>query len=155
MCGKRRFLPVWLLLFLLLPGLARAADLKFLSSTQYLWYTDPFKDDDQSDLVQYLKIGATKIDPAGRFSAFGYGRVSYQFGGDKDPALGDDEDAIGRLYFLYVNYALPENRGEVRLGRQYVAVGAGAGTMAAATPWSSSTTSSLRRSSRSSRRRST
>lgn len=121
--------PVCLLLLLLLPGLARAADLRFTSSTQYLWYTDPFKDDDLSDLVQYVKIGATKIDPSGRFSAFGYGRVSYQFGGDGDPALGDEDSALGRLYFLYVNYALPEDRGEIRLGRQYVSVGAGAGTI--------------------------
>lgn len=124
-----RHVPVWLLLLLLLPGLARAVDLRFQSSTQYLWYTDPFQNDDQSDLVQYVKIDATKIDPAGRFSAFGYGRVSYQFGGDDDSALGDDDGAIGRLYFLYVNYALPENRGDLRLGRQYVAVGAGAGTI--------------------------
>ena len=128
---KKRWLPLvgTLLLFFLTPGLSPAADLRFQSSTQYLWYTDPFKDDDQSDLVQYVKIGATKIDPTGRFSAFGYGRVSYQFGGDNDPALGDDDGAIGRLYFLYVNYALPQERGEIRLGRQYVAVGAGAGTI--------------------------
>lgn len=121
--------PVWLLLLLLLPGLSRAADLRFQSSTQYLWYTDPFQDDDLSDLVQYVKIGATKIDAAERFSAFGYGRVSHQWGGDHDPVLGDDDGVLGRLYFLYVNYALPENRGDIRLGRQFVAVGAGAGTI--------------------------
>jgi len=126
---RRRFLPVWILLFLLVPGGSIAADLRFQSSTQYLWYTDPFQDEDQSDLVQYVKIGATEIDPEGRFSAFGYGRVSYQFGGSDDPALGDADGAIGRLYFLYVNYALPEQRGDIRLGRQYVAVGAGAGTI--------------------------
>ncbi len=129
MDATRRSLPVWVLLLLLLPGFARAADLRFESSTQYLWYTDPFQNDDQSDLVQYIKIGATKIDPSGRFSAFGYGRVSHQFGGEDDPALGDDDGVLGRLYFLYVNYALPEDRGEIRLGRQYVAVGAGAGTI--------------------------
>jgi len=129
MGGKSRFHRFWILLLLALPGLAHAADLRFQSSTQYLWYTDPFQDEDQSDLVQYVKIGATKIDPAGRFSAFGYGRVSRQFGGSDDPALGDDDGVLGRLYFLYVNYALPEERGEIRLGRQYVAVGAGAGTI--------------------------
>lgn len=128
---KKRWLPVvgTLLLFFLTPGLSPAADLRFQSSTQYLWYTDPFKDDDQSDIVQYLKIGATKLDEAGRFSAFGYGRISQQFGSDDDFALGDSEDVLGRLYFLYVDYSLPEERGAVRLGRQFVAVGAGAGTI--------------------------
>jgi len=129
MGGKTRFHWVWILLLLAVPGLARAADLRFQSSTQYLWYTDPFQDDDQSDLVQYVKIGATKIDPEGRFSAFGYGRVSRQFGGDDDPVRGNDDGFLGRLYFLYLNYALPEERGEIRLGRQFVAVGAGAGTI--------------------------
>jgi len=129
MGSSRRFLPVWLLLILLAPGLSLAADLRFQSSTQYLWYTDPFQDKDQSDLVQYVKIGATKIDPQGRFSAFGYGRVSHQFGGGDDPALSDADGVIGRLYFLYLDYMLPQDRGEIRLGRQYVAVGAGAGTI--------------------------
>lgn len=128
---KKRWLPVvgTLLLFFLTPGLSPAADLRFQSSTQYLWYTDPFKDDDQSDIVQYLKISATKLDEAGRFSAFGYGRISQQFGSDDDFALGDSEDVLGRLYFLYVDYSLPEERGGIRLGRQFVAVGAGAGTI--------------------------
>ena len=71
--------------------------------------------------MQYVKIGATKIDPEGRFSAFGYGRVSRQFGGDDDSARGNDDGFLGRLYFLYLNYALPEERGEIRLGRQFVA----------------------------------
>jgi hypothetical protein len=129
MKGKRWLFPVVLLLLFLAPGPARAADIRFQSSTQYLWYTDPFKDQDQSDIVEYLKIGAPAIDNSGRFSAFGYGRVSKQFGGDVDPLLGDDEDVLGRLYFLYVNYALPADRGDIRLGRQFVAVGAGAGTV--------------------------
>lgn len=129
MRGTKWSIPILLLLLLLGPWYAFAADLRFESSTQYLWYTDPFKDDDQSDIVQYLKIGAPKIDKAGRFSAFGYGRISQQFGSDTDVRLGDDEDILGRLYFLYVNYSLPAQRGDIRLGRQYVAVGAGAGTI--------------------------
>ena len=127
---RKGWLPmVGILLLFLTPGLSLPADLRFQSSTQYLWYTDPFKDKDQSDIVQYVKIGAPKIDKAGRFSAFGYGRGSQQFGSEDDRALGDDEDVIGRLYFLYVNYSLPERRGDIRLGRQFVAVGAGAGTI--------------------------
>jgi len=37
--------------------------------------------------------------------------------------------SLGRLYYMYLNYALPSDRGEIRLGRQFVAVGAGAGTV--------------------------
>ncbi len=129
MRGTRLFFPIFLLLLLLGPWHALAADFRFQSSTQYLWYTDPFKNEDQSDIVQYFNIGASKIDKAGRFSAYGYGRISQQFGSETDVLLGDDEDTLGRLYFLYVNYSLPEQRGDIRLGRQYVAVGAGAGTI--------------------------
>ncbi len=129
MSRKVRFL--WIGLFLLssIPAVSLAAELRFQSSTQYLWYTDPFKDKDQSDLVEYLKFGVTNLDPAGRFSAVGYGRLSRQFGGENDPKLGDDDGLLGRLYFLYVNYSLPSNHGEIRLGRQYVSVGAGSGTV--------------------------
>jgi len=129
MRGTRWSFPILLVLLLLGPWHALAADFRFQSSTQYLWYTDPFQDKNESDIVQYLKIGAPEIDEAGKFSAFGYGRISQQFGSDTNVLLGDDEDPLGRLYFLYVNYSLPEQRGDIRLGRQYVAVGAGAGTI--------------------------
>jgi hypothetical protein len=129
MKGKRWLFPVVLLLLFLAPGPARAADVRFQSSTQYLWYTDPFLDKDQSDVVEYLKISAPAIDNAGRFSAFGYGRVSKQFNAGEDGVFSDSDDILGRLYFLYVNYALPGSRGDIRLGRQFVAVGAGAGTI--------------------------
>lgn len=129
MKGKRWLFPVVLLLLFLAPWPACAADVRFQSSTQYLWYPDPFLDKDQSDIVQYLKIGAPAIDNAGRFSAFGYGRVSRQFNAGPEEVFGNSDDILGRLYYLYVNYAFPGNRGDVRLGRQYVAVGAGAGTV--------------------------
>ena len=129
MKGKRWLFPVVLLLLFLAPGPARAADVRFQSSTQYLWYNDPFLDKNQSDVVEYLKVGAPAIDNAGRFSAFGYGRVSKQFNSGQDGVFSDSDDILGRLYFFYVNYALPERRGDIRLGRQYVAVGAGAGTI--------------------------
>jgi hypothetical protein len=79
--------------------------------------------------VEYLSVGAPAIDNAGRFSAFGYGRVSRQFNASQEGVFGNSDDVLGRLYFFYVNYALPESRGDIRLGRQFVAVGAGAGTI--------------------------
>lgn len=132
MRARNRSLPVRLLPFLLLlagPGSASAADLSVSGATQYYSYTDPFRDDSRGDLVQYLKLSAPSLDNAGRFSAHGYGRASLQFGGSDDPKAGDSDDLLGRLYYLYLNYALPGNRGDVRLGRQFVSVGAGAGTV--------------------------
>lgn len=129
MTGKKLLFAVSLLLLALAPVCAVAADVKAQSSTQYLWYNDPFQDKTQGDLLQYVKFNATKIDAANRFSAVGYGRVSQQFGSSDEAARGDSDDVLGRLYFLYMNYAIPEDRGDVRLGRQFVAVGAGSGTI--------------------------
>ena len=125
----RRLFPVLLLLLALVPRPALAAEFRAESSTQYLWYLDPFKNDKESDVVQYVRVGAPQIDASGRLSAFGYGRLSKQFGGEDDPLLGDDKGVLGRLYYLYLNYSLPRDQGEIRLGRQYVSVGAGAGTV--------------------------
>ncbi len=129
MIGSKVLLASSLLLLALAPVGALAAEVKTQSSTQYLWYNDPFQDKTQGDLLQYVKLSATKIDAAGQFSAVGYGRVSRQFGSSGETARGDSDDVLGRLYFLYMNYAIPEDRGDVRLGRQFVAVGAGSGTI--------------------------
>jgi hypothetical protein len=129
MFGRKLFLTGSLLLLALAPVSALAADIKTQSSTQYLWYNDPFQDKTQGDLLQYVKFSATKIDDAGRFSTVGYGRVSKQFGSSGEADRGDSDDVLGRIYFLYMNYAIPEDRGDVRLGRQMVSVGAGSGTI--------------------------
>ncbi|HZW37147.1 MAG TPA: hypothetical protein VFF01_09405 [Candidatus Deferrimicrobiaceae bacterium] len=130
MRGKRWIWPVGiLLLFFLAPGSLPAADVRFQSSTQYLWYKDPFLDKNQSDIVEYLSIGAPAIDNGGRFSAFGYGRVSRQFNSGEAEIFSNSDDILGRLYYMYLNYAVPGNRGDIRLGRQFVSVGAGAGTI--------------------------
>jgi hypothetical protein len=129
MTGGKLLFPVLLLLLSLAPVCALASDLKAQSSTQYLFYKDPFQDKTQGDLLQYVKFSATKIDAANRISAVGYGRVSKQFGSSGETERGDSDDVLGRLYFLYMNYAIPEDRGDIRLGRQFVAVGAGSGTI--------------------------
>jgi hypothetical protein len=129
MSGRVPLLVIWLVLLSLVPSSAAAVEFKAQSSTQYLWYKDPFLDQNESDVVQYLKFSAMKIDSAGRLSAVGYGRVSKQFGADENIALGNSDDVLGRLYFLYLNYDLPGERGSVRLGRQFVVVGAGSGTI--------------------------
>jgi hypothetical protein len=129
MIGRKILLAASLLLLALAPVRALAVDVKTQTSTQYLWYNDPFQDKTQGDLLQYVKLSATKIDAAGRFSTVGYGRVSKQFGSSGETDRGDSDDVLGRIYFLYMNYAIPEDRGDVRLGRQMVSVGAGTGTI--------------------------
>ena len=86
MIGSKLLFAVSLLLLALAPVCALAVDVKAQSSTQYLWYNDPFQDKTQGDLLQYVKLSATKIDAAGRFSAVGYGRVSRQFGSSGETA---------------------------------------------------------------------
>ena len=113
MIGSKLLFAVSLLLLALAPVGALSADVKAQSSTQYLWYNDPFQDKTQGDLLQYVKLSATKIDAANRFSAVGYGRVSRQFGSSGETDRGDSDDVLGRLYFLYMNYAIHEDRGDV------------------------------------------
>ena len=62
------------------PLLSHAAEGKVTSSTQYLWYQDfQSADKDQSDLAEYLRLDATKLDKEGNISLHGYGRVLKQF----------------------------------------------------------------------------
>ncbi len=75
MVGRKILLAASLLLLALAPVGALAADIKTQSSTQYLWYNDPFQDKTQGDILQDVKPSATKIDATGRFSTVGYSRV--------------------------------------------------------------------------------
>ena len=62
MIGSKLLFAVSLLLLALAPVGASAADVKVQSSTQYLWYNDPFQGKTPGDLLQYEKPSATKID---------------------------------------------------------------------------------------------
>jgi hypothetical protein len=72
-------LAVSLLLLTLTSVGALAADVKTQTSIQYLWYNDPFQDKTQGYLLQYVKLSATKIDAAGRFSTVRYGRLYFLY----------------------------------------------------------------------------
>jgi len=106
-----------------MPLLSRAAEMKFTSSTQYLFYQDFLLDDpDQQDVAEYLRLNVTKLDSAGKASVYGYGRVSKQ--------VSSDEDIQGRLYYLYLDYrdAIKDHL-DVRAGRTYVNAAAVSGTI--------------------------
>jgi hypothetical protein len=105
------------------PLLSRAAEMKFTSSTQYLFYQDFLVDDhDQQDVAQYLRLNVSKLDKAGKASLYTYGRVSKQ--------VSSDEDVKGRLYYAFLDYRdVIQDRLDVRAGRTYVNSAAISGTI--------------------------
>jgi hypothetical protein len=94
-----------------------AAEIHGRSSTQFLWFNDIFTERSQQEIAQYLNIGITKIDKAGKFSIYGYGR------GSQDLSNGDG--IHGRLYYLYLDYRGLFDKVDIRAGRQFVNIAAG------------------------------
>lgn len=102
---------------LLWASAAGAAEIHGRSSTQLLWYNDFVTGDEVTGLGQYLQLSVTKVDPAGRLSFQGYGRLSQDFG--------NGEGLNGRLYYLYGDYRNLYDLADLRLGRQFVNYAAG------------------------------
>lgn len=102
---------------LLSASTAGAAELHGRSSTQLLWYNDFVTGDEVTGLGQYLQLSVTKVDPAGRLSFQGYGRLSQDFG--------NGEGLNGRLYYLYGDYRNIYSLVDLRFGRQFVNYAAG------------------------------
>ena len=72
--GVRRLSRILLAVFLLVATNSMAADIHGRSSTQFLWFNDIFTNKTQDEIAQYLQIGITNIDKAGKLSIYGYGR---------------------------------------------------------------------------------
>lgn len=102
---------------LLSSGIAWSAEVHGRSSTQYQWFTDYLSGNKQAEFGQYLNLSVTKIDPAGKFSIYGYGR------GNQDILNGQGFNA--RLYFLYGDYNNLFDKVDIRIGRQFVNYAAG------------------------------
>ncbi len=112
---------VVLLSFFLVSTAAYADPLKFSSSTQFLW-GDDLLGQSQTIVAQYLRFS---FAPEGKpYSIWGYGRLWKDFG---SPAVRDD-DFEGRLYYLYLDYALTPNI-STRIGRQFTNLTAGTSLM--------------------------
>ncbi|SPQ01156.1 conserved exported hypothetical protein [Candidatus Sulfobium mesophilum] len=118
------FIPIAILSCLVLfpaPAMAQSAPLSFNSSTQFLW-GDDLLGQNQAILAQYLRFS---FAPEGKpYSIWGYGRLWKDFG---SPAVRDD-DLEGRLYYLYLDYALTPNI-STRIGRQFTNLTAGTSIM--------------------------
>lgn len=116
--GMKVFKRVLLLLLVSLLCVANswAVEFRGRSSTQFLWFND-FYNGRQIEFAQSLRVAATNIDKAGKFSLYGYGRVgaTLQNGDDAN----NDDRANGRLYYLYGDYRDIGGKVDVKLGRQF------------------------------------
>ncbi|MGE5238467.1 MAG: hypothetical protein ACM3ON_06675 [Chloroflexota bacterium] len=100
---------------LLLYGAECAEPLKFSSSTQFLWGDDELGNS-QNIFAQYLRL--TYNPEGGKIGMSGYGRVIYDL--NSTPFYEDTAGAVGRLYYLYLDYT-PVQNVSMRLGRQFIA----------------------------------
>lgn len=99
------------------PAAAVSDAVRLDSSTQFLSGDDQLGEG-QAILAQYLRLN---IKPEDReFLITGYGRVWKDFVSDGVR----DDDLLGRLYYLYVDYS-PSDDLALRAGRQYVNFSAG------------------------------
>jgi len=96
---------------------AGAAEIHGRSSTQFVWFNNIFNDRNQSEIAEYLHLNITKIDDAGKFSIYGYGR------GSQD--LNNGEGLNGRLYYLYGDYRGLFDKMDIKVGRQFTNIAAG------------------------------
>jgi hypothetical protein len=114
---KSFILSVVCLSFLLFSTAVHADPLKFSSSTQFLW-GDDLLGESQTIIAQYLRMSYA---PEGKpYAIAGYGRLWKDFG---SPAVREN-DIEGRLYYLYLDYALTPNI-STRIGRQFTNLSAG------------------------------
>lgn len=94
-----------------------AAEIHGRSSTQYLWFNDYWTGNKQAEFGEYLNLSITKIDPAGKFSIQGYGRMTQD--------ILNGQGFNGRLYYLYGDYRDLFDKVDIRVGRQFINYAAG------------------------------
>ena len=97
-------------------GNSWAVEIRGRSSTQFLWFDD-FYNGRQTELTQYLRVAATGIDAAGKFSLYGYGRAGATLQNGDD--IYNDDRTNGRLYYLYGDYRDIGGKVDIKVGRQF------------------------------------
>lgn len=117
MALKRMFCLLAGMGMLLSSGIAWSAEVHGRSSTQYQWFTDYLTGEKQGEFGEYLSLGITKIDKAGKFSITGYGRATQD--------ILNGQGLNGRLYYLYGDYSNLFDKADIRIGRQFVNYAAG------------------------------
>lgn len=117
MAQKRIFCLLTGVIMLLASSNSWSAEVHGRSSTQLTWFNDIFTEKKQVELGEYLSTSITKVDPDGKLSFQGYGRIT------KD--IRNGEPLGGRLYYLYGDYRDLYDKVDLRFGRQYVSYAAG------------------------------
>jgi hypothetical protein len=116
--GIKGFIRCLLIMALLAPSAGWAVEVHGNLSTQFFSFNNEWLNDQrQLEVDQYLRFSITKIDKAGKFSIYGYGRGSQDFT--------NGEGLNGRLYYLYGEYRDLFNKVDLSVGRQFVNVSAG------------------------------
>jgi len=97
-----------------------AAELFGQATTEFAWWQDLVDRDTKFSAYQYLRVGALDLVKERDISVFGYGRFGYN-----EVADDEDEDADGRLYYLYMDWRdVWKDRIDLRLGRTWTNIGA-------------------------------
>lgn len=102
---------------LLSSAAAWSADVHGRSSTQVIWFNNPFSENKQVELAEYLNLSITNVDADNKLSFQAYGRVTQD--------VRNGEGLNGRLYYMYGDYKGMFDKVDFRLGRQFVNYAAG------------------------------
>jgi hypothetical protein len=85
------------------------------TTTEFAWWQDLIDRDTKFSAYQYLRVGALDLVKDRDISVFGYGRYGYN-----EVADNEDEEANGRLYYLYMDWKDTwKDRIDLRLGRTW------------------------------------
>lgn len=100
----------------MVPAVGWAAEFHGSTSTELTWYNDLYGGR-EVDLSQYLNFSATNIDPDGKLTVNGYGKVTQ--------GINSGGGLNGQLYYLYGDMKDIYNMVDARVGRQFVNLSAG------------------------------
>ncbi len=103
------------LIFLAIECPCNALELFGRATTEFAWWQDLIDRDTKFAAYQYLRVGALDLVKDQNISVFGYGRFGYN-----EVADDEDEEANGRLYYLYMDWKdVWNDRVDLRLGRTW------------------------------------
>ena len=110
---------------------ARSADVQVTSSTQTPWFPDYLSNNKGlSDVSQYFRMNATKLDDEGKMNIYAYGRILGQVTTGFETRNELANDVVGRLYYLYLDYRdVVKDHLDLRAGRTFVPAAALPGTV--------------------------
>ncbi|MDD2852459.1 MAG: hypothetical protein PHY09_11275 [Desulfuromonadaceae bacterium] len=117
MALQRMFCLLTGVILLFSSGTAWSAEVHGRSSTQYQWFNDYVTGNKQAEFGETLRLSVTKVDPEGKLSFQGYGRINQE--------ILDGQGFHGRLYYLYGDYSNLYDKVDLRFGRQFVNYAAG------------------------------